>query len=229
MQIEHAHLTSYYRGARITLHFVETRRPAGRRFGAEADARWKAFAGGLTATARLDLLIRDANAEWPGAFGARSVFKLDQVAEDDAFGAEWPGVEGVWAEQLWREAAPKVSSPAEAFEALAASWKLSLRPAKLPTKVDAAERLYVAGPSAIAQLAQHFAAHSDLDWASQVTCVATPPGHRQVAAFAAAVADASKPAALLSAAELGKLPKGVTAICSDDAAADDRAAVQAAG
>jgi hypothetical protein len=27
MQIEHAHLTSYYRGARIALHFVETRGP----------------------------------------------------------------------------------------------------------------------------------------------------------------------------------------------------------
>jgi hypothetical protein len=228
MPIPYAELTSYYRAARAALHFVESRRPAGRRFGLAADARWKAFAGGLNAAARLDLLIRDANVEWPGAFGARSVFAFDRVSEDDAFGPEWPGIEGVLAEELWRESAPQAASPAEAFAAIAASWGVKLAPHFVPA-VDAAERLWLAGPSAIAALAQAFAGRRDLDWAAQVTCVATPPAHRQLAAFAAAVADSSRPATLLAGAAITEPPKGVTVIVSDDTAPADKAALGAGG
>lgn len=42
---------SYYRAALTALRFVEARRPTGRRFGAEADALWASFAGGLLAEA----------------------------------------------------------------------------------------------------------------------------------------------------------------------------------
>jgi hypothetical protein len=155
------------------------------------------------------------------------VFALHQVAEDDAFGPEWPGLDGVLAEELWREPAPQAASAAEAFATLATVWKLSLQAVDLPA-LDAAERIWAVGPSAIAQLAQRFAERSDLDWAAQVTCIATPAAHRQLAAFAAAVADAGRPARLLAGREAGSTPKGVTLILSEDAAPEDRAAVQAA-
>jgi hypothetical protein len=41
---------------------LRARRPTGRRFGTEADARWNGFHGSLTIADRLDLLVRDADA-----------------------------------------------------------------------------------------------------------------------------------------------------------------------
>jgi hypothetical protein len=79
----------YYEGAPCALRFIEARRPTKRRFGAEADATWKAFRGDFGTSARIDLLLRDADAQWPGAFGARTVYDLAAVAEDEAFGAAW--------------------------------------------------------------------------------------------------------------------------------------------
>ena len=73
-------LGSYYEGALWALRFIEARRPTRRRFGAEADATWAAFRGDLGASARIDLLLRDADTQWPGAFGARSVYDLAAVA-----------------------------------------------------------------------------------------------------------------------------------------------------
>lgn len=82
MLLESAAVRAYYRGALTGLRHVEARQPTGRRFGAEADARWASFRGDLTTADRIDLLIRDADAQWPGAFGARSVFARRAVAED---------------------------------------------------------------------------------------------------------------------------------------------------
>jgi hypothetical protein len=69
------------------LKFVEERRPNRRRFGADADALWKGRAGELPPGERLDLLFRDADAEWPGAFGARTASDRGVVPEDEPFGA----------------------------------------------------------------------------------------------------------------------------------------------
>jgi hypothetical protein len=93
---------AYYQAALRGLRFVEQRSPTGRRFGADADARWMALRGHLTAADRLDLLLRDADAQWPSAFGARSVFALRAVAEDDPFGAAWEPLDPVDADALWR-------------------------------------------------------------------------------------------------------------------------------
>lgn len=46
---------AYYRAALAGLRYVESRRPSGRRFGENADALWKNFAGELTVGDRLDL------------------------------------------------------------------------------------------------------------------------------------------------------------------------------
>jgi hypothetical protein len=64
----------------FALRYLEGRRATGRRFGADADALWSSLQGDLTTANRLDLLIRDADAEWPGGFGARTVFAMRGVA-----------------------------------------------------------------------------------------------------------------------------------------------------
>ncbi len=219
----------YYRGALACLAFVEARRPTKRRFGPDADARWKAFRGHLSASDRIDLLLRDANAEWPGAFGAREVFGLVNAAEDEAFGAQWVSLDGVRGDELWRElSAVQVASapvPLAALESVAKAWGLSLRPVQLDP-VDPADRVIVAGPSAVAALAALFAGRVELDWAVQVTCVASPPAHRQVALSACAVVDTHKPCRVLAASEAPPWPVGARLVVSDDAAAEDLAAVQ---
>jgi len=126
---------SYYEGAIRALQFVEARRPTERRFGANADARWNSFKGDLETADRIDLLIRDADAEWPCSFGARSAFDLQSVATDEAFGSEWEPLLPVQAEELWRcilkESAPE--SPTTIINAIAKAWNAKLIPIKITT------------------------------------------------------------------------------------------------
>lgn len=168
-----------------------TWRPAGRR-GADSvltrTRSGRALPGDLSPADRLDLLIRDANAEWPGAFGARTVFDRRAVAEDDPFGVGWEGLEGARAGALWRELTQQ-ATPNDAgalLNAVAAGWELKLQPFEVGT-IAPADRLVVVGPSAIAAAAARFAGARDLDWADQVVCLAAPPEHRQLAALALGV------------------------------------------
>jgi hypothetical protein len=84
----------------------------------------------------------------------------------------------------------------------------------------------LAGPSAIASAAAAFARGKDLAWSDQVTCVATPPAHRQLAAVCAALLVA-KPTHILGATE--HLPVDARfdqRIVSDDADPADGAFVE---
>lgn len=222
----HEETTCYYHAAFACLKHVEARRPTRRRFGPDADARWKAFKGHLTASDRIDLLLRDANAEWPGAFGAREVFGWQSAAEDEPFGAAWRSLDPIDGEALWSELAaqPGVSAPAEVLDAMARVWGLSLKRLDLPAP-DPAEKLWVVGPSAVAALALAFVGRSDLSWADQVTSVATLPAHRQIALAAGAVVDSHRPAQVLAAESVGSLPSNARVITSEDASAEDLAAV----
>jgi hypothetical protein len=219
--------TSYYHGAFACLQYVDARRPTRRRFGPDADARWKAFKGHLSASERIDLLLRDANAEWPGAFGAREVFARDGIAEDEAFGADWQSLDAVEGEALWRglSGRPGADAPRDALAAVGRAWSLNLGELKLPA-IDAAEQLVVTGPSAVASLAHAFLGRSDLNWAAQVTCIATLPSHRHVALAASAVVDSHRPARVLTAAAVGSIPAAARIIRSDDALAQDIEALQ---
>jgi hypothetical protein len=190
---------------------------------------WRTFRGHLTAADRVDLLLRDADAEYPGAFGARIAFGLRGVGDDDAFGSTWQRLTPTDADTLWRRIVgePVPSEISAVLTGCATALDLSLASHGLP-KLTANTRLLVAGPSAIASVALAFAKARDLAWADQVTCVATPPAHRQLAALCAAVL-AAKPTVLFKATE----PLPGTArfdhhIVSDDADDADRAVAKAA-
>lgn len=187
----------YYEAALRTLAFVERRSPTARRFGAEADARWSALRGNLTTADRIDLLLRDADAQWPASFGARNVFALRAAAEDEAFGAAWSPLDPVDAEALWRRlaATPAPADVSAAMATAATVWGLTLSPVDVGA-IQPTEKLIVVGPSALAATVAAFARGDALDWADQVIVVATPAPHRQLAALAGALLHATKPTAL---------------------------------
>jgi hypothetical protein len=218
----------FYEASLRALRFVEARSPTGRRFGADPDAMWRTFRGHLTASDRIDLLLRDADAEYPGSFGARVIFGLRGVGDDDAFGSAWTHPDATDADALWRRvvADPPPADVAGALAACARAWALTVRPPDVPGFAPNA-RVLVAGPSAIAGVAAAFAQGRDLAWADQVTCVATPPAHRQLAAVAAALL-AAKPTHIVAASEpLAPQARFDHRIVSDDADPADRALVEA--
>lgn len=208
---------AYYRGALSALRYIEFRTPTGRRFGPEADARWASFRGDLTTADRIDLLIRDANAQWPEAFGARTVFALRAVAEDEPFGSSFTPLDPVDAEEVWRAqlaASPPPDAPA-VLGSVASAWGLRLSNHDCGA-IGAAEKLLVVGPSAVAAAILAFQTGRDLDWSDQVTVIATPPGHRQLAALSGALLGATKPSTIWTATE-GASRRGYRLVLSADA------------
>jgi len=218
--LDPAHQLAYYEAALRGLRFIEQRSPVARRFGPDADARWAALRGHLATADRLDILLRDADAQWPAAFGARTVFTLRAVAEDDPFGSTWPPLDPNTAEELWRrvldEAPP--STLHDALAACALAWGISLTPFD-PGPFAPTEKILLAGPSAIAATALAFAKGNDLDWSEQVTLLATPPSHRQLAALVSALLNTTRPPRLL---EPQSEPEASRVILSDDADPTDR-------
>jgi hypothetical protein len=213
---------SFYSAALAGLRFVEARKSTGRRFGSDADARWTGFRGDLTTADRIDLLLRDADAEWPGAFGARTVFAEPAVAEDDAFGPAWSGLDPVDAEEVWRNAL--LSTEPRDLDTLTAAWssawgvKLQAIDVGMLATVD---RLVIAGPSALVGALRAFIGRDDLAWPEQVVVVATPPAHRQIASFATAVLNTTKPTALVTHGQAHALVG--RAVVSPDASSEDAA------
>ena len=148
--IETTDRSAYYTAALQLLRFVEVRAPSNRRFGADADALWSTFAGGLKTCDRIDILLRDADVQWPGAFGARSTFGLRAVAEDDAYGADWTSLDPMDGEKTWRasqEGEPP-GSPGDAIAAIEKVWDRSSSSTTLP-EVGPTTKLVVGGHSAI--------------------------------------------------------------------------------
>lgn len=218
---------AYYEAALRALRFVEQRSPTTRRFGPDADARWAALKGHLGTIDRLDLLLRDADAQWPASFGARTVFSLRAVAEDDAFGSSWEPLDDEAAESLWRnvlaDAAP--TQLEKTFHACAHAWRLSLSTFD-PGSIGPADKLVLAGPSAVAYTAVAFSAKTDLSFCDQVLVVATPPAHRQLAALCSALLNTTRAIPLVDANSNPASFSGRRVLMSNDADPADAALVR---
>ena len=215
---------SFYAAALAALRFVEARRPTKRRFGPDADATWTAFRGDLGSSARIDLLLRDADAQWPGSFGARLPYSLGALAADEPFGAAWVPLDDVDAEEMWRRvvAGPAPSNVRDALTRVAEAWGVTLSPFDVGP-IGAADKLVVVGPSAIAATIDAFGRGTDLDWNDQVFVVATSPAHRQLAILGAALVNASKATRLVNTDGPSiQVPRGARLVASADASVGDR-------
>jgi hypothetical protein len=218
---------SYYTAALTALRYAEERKPTLRRFGKDADAAWRSFKGALTTADRIDLLLRDADVQWHQAFGARSVYALRAIAEDESFGAEWVALPSRTAQRVWREVA-SAPAPADFREAVmrcAGAWKLELN-LVAAGKVSASTRLLLVGPSAVASAGEHFARATGLSWSAQVQCIASPPGHRQVALLAGALLNADGAIRVVTAEQASTLVQPDRVLMSPDATAADQSAAQ---
>ena len=209
---------AFYRCALAALRFVERRRPTGRRFGSDADALWRTFHGHLTTADRLELLLRDADAEWPGAFGARLAFNLRATAEDEPFGTDWTRLDPLQAEELWRTEDDDGDDP---LDACARAWGREPSPPEL-TPPQANDRFAVAGTGAVLALARAFAGNEALSWTDQILVVASQPAERQLALLAAVVLNARTVGRVVEdPRDEGVEPGGWTVLVSDDAAPQD--------
>jgi hypothetical protein len=173
----------FYRAAMVGLGALETRSGGGRRFGPDADARWKAFRGSLEAWDRIELLVRDAAVGQPEAFAPRVVFDLPALTDDEPFGADWPGPAPEHAAGWLRTAAESSKRDLGAtLREVATIWGLAPQPLPPDALRDLAPatRLVVSGSGAVASVAAAFSGRPELDLADQVLLVADDPGTRQL-------------------------------------------------
>jgi hypothetical protein len=207
-QVGSADVERFYRAATLGLGVLEGRAAGGRRFGADADARWNAFRGGLSDWHRLDLLVRDAAVRHPAGFAPRVVFDLPALADDEPCGPDWPGPSPSEASSLLRAGAAGARDVSTALAGAAAAWGLS--PQELPPSriadIGPATRLLIAGAGAVVSAAKAFAGRTELDLADQSVLMADDPGMRQVFGLALAFLDDRQPPRLVrssaSAADL---------------------------
>ncbi|WP_428264125.1 hypothetical protein [Haliangium sp.] len=238
MAAPHPHqLESFYASALAGLYALDARPGQRRRFGAEADARWKGFAGELTAPDRLDLVLRDAAVQHAAAFAPRVVFALAGLADDEPFGPDWPGWHPHESEAAFR--APAEPDTQRALRDAAAAWHLEPQPID-PTALAAispASSIVAAGAGAVLALAAHFDGAATLDLADQVLVITGHPGQRQLFGLAVALVGGSRPAQLLAptddlqalthAAEAAGFRRLDLALVSADAPPPARAAAEA--
>ena len=211
----------------------------GRRFGPDADARWRAFRGGLQDWHRIDVLVRDAAVRNPAGFAPRVIFDLPALADDEPCGPDWPGVEPVEAAGLLRQAGEGPPRDAlTALEAAATAW--GLRPARPPVTATAdirpATRLVLAGAGAVLAVAAAFAGRPELDLADQAVLVADDPGTRQLFGLALASLNSlgsRRPPRLLRTTATAEdcralgIPAADRLLASDDVPPPERARVTA--
>ena len=153
------------------------------------------------------MLVRDADLEWPGAFGARRVFGLEGVAEDDAFGAGWEGISSSVAQELIAahalRALPDVATWLDAAFTAARRPRMALESTQLdPASLRPNARFVAVGASAVAALVLAFAGRQDLDLGQQVAVISDDPFARQLGASAPVALATGTPATLFGTHEL---------------------------
>lgn len=196
----------FYQAALHGLRLLDGRSGSGRRFGAEADARWAGFAGHLRMSDRLDMLLRDGAVVHGPAFSAAQVFRLPGLAADEPFGADWPGLTEDEAKALWREVDRQPDlDPERALQRCAEA--LGLDPSSQEPSCEGlapATRLLVTGGKAILAAVRAFARDEALSWSEQVAVVAAAPSERQLAGLAAVILQQSKPTRVVAPPEDGE-------------------------
>lgn len=178
---------AFYRAAHLGLRVLDAR-GGRRRFGDDADARWKQFRGQLNDADRFDLLLRDAATVAPLAFAPRDVFGFLGLSTEDPFGPEWEGPPRGLSGDFLRSRDEAPTDPLAAFDRVLSLWERPTRPLDPGTapRVAPATRLIVGGTSALRHLVTVFAeARDTLDLADQVLLVADQPWERQAFGLAA--------------------------------------------
>ncbi len=216
--VSSAQRNGFYRAALLGLRALDEAERSGRRFGADADARWNGFRGHLGTAERLDLVIRDAAVKWASAFSPALVFKLPGLASDEPFGPDWSALPEHEAARLWTD-----HSCPPGIGAVTGALGIEAPPIDLPAVLPST-RLLVAGGAAIAGVARHFQQHSALSWSDQVLVVAEQPRLRHLAGLMAPLLYAAGPTRLVLpsddvAAVLAKadFSSGATVVTSNDA------------
>lgn len=175
-------LRPFYRAAALGLRALDGR-GVRRRFGEDADARWRQFRGELRDADRFDLLLRDAATVSPLAFAPREVFGFAGLSAEDPFGPSWEGPPQGLAGELLRADERVPDDLVEALDAVIARWEARVAridEAAVP-RVTPGSRVVCGGLGAIRALAGVFAAQRErLDLAEQVVLVADRPVERQL-------------------------------------------------
>ena len=184
-------LAAFYRSAVLGLRALDARETTPRRFGADAEARWKQFAGALGAGDRIDILLRDAAGTWGAAFSPSECFDFFGLADDEPFGPDWRGIDDQAAKRLLVESDAPVT-----LEHIADG--LGVNAASVPVlPVTPSTKLVVAGGTAIVSVAMVFAENKTLSWTDQVLVVASKAAWRQLAGLAAVLLGARGRTALI--------------------------------
>ena len=215
---------SFYEAAVLGLHALGERGNGRQRLDADAWARWAQFKGDLTDGDFLDLLIRDAAVEQPAGFAPQVVFRLAGLADDDPFGATWPGANPALAARILRERPADVDRTLSVLAAVAQAWSLTAGRVRGDLAgLTPATRILVAGTGAILAVAEAWLGadgrpRAGFDWADQVTVVTDRPGDRQLAGLAGALVGASRPVVVRSVKDAERVPAD-RLVTSDDATA----------
>lgn len=170
---------AFYGAAVLGLRALDARERTPRRFGADADARWKQFAGALGAGDRIDILLRDAAGTWGAAFSPSECFGFFGLADDEPFGPDWGGIDDQAAKKLLADpsGSPSLGSVADALGVKATN--VVVPPLSPSTK------LVVAGGAAFVAVAKAFAENRALSWTDQVVAIAEKGAFRQLAGLVA--------------------------------------------
>lgn len=220
---------AFYQAAHLGLRALDAAERTPRRFGSDADARWRSFQGHLGLAERLDLLIRDAAVTWASGFSPAIVFSLPGLASDEPFGPDWAALPEHEAKRLWSD-----SSRPTTVDALAETLGISGDAPDLP-QVSAATQLVVAGGPAVRAVASHFATNKELSWSDQVLVAASSPAVRQFAGLVAPLLLAQGPTRLAHSTNDARASMknfGISgsghAVISNDATAEEQSFVREA-
>lgn len=173
--------SDFYRAAVLGLVALDVNERTARRFGADADARWAQFAGGLGAGDRIDILLRDAARTWGAAFSPSECFGFFGLADDEPFGPDWVGIKDHDARRLLAD-----GSGMATIEGVAGALGVGGAAVVIPP-LTPSTKLVVAGGMAVVSVAKAFAANPNLSWTDQVVVVADEAVPRQLAGLAAVV------------------------------------------